>query len=318
MRYRELGRTGLSVSEIGYGGWGIGGTGWIGAADDESKRALHRAIDLGLTFIDTAARYGDGHSERVIGDVLRERSERVYVASKVPPKDMSPDATADQAFPGDHIREYTERSLRNLGVETLDVQQFHRWYPSWLGDGEWQETVAKLKDEGKIRHFGLSLNDHVPATGVDAVRSGVVDTVQVIYNVFDQSPEDGLLPACAEHGVGVIVRVPLDEGALTGAITPESTFPDGDWRHRYFAGDRKREVQQHVQAILDDLGEPVERLAEIALRFVLSDPAVSTVIPGMRTVRNVERNMAVGDGQGLPVDVVEKLRKHRWVRNFYP
>ncbi len=318
MHYRELGKTGLSVSEVGFGGWGIGGTGWIGAQDDESKRALHRAIDQGLTFIDTAARYGDGHSERVIGEVLRERSERVYVASKVPPKDMRPDATADEAFPADHIRDFTERSLRNLGVETLDVQQFHRWYPGWLGEGGWLDEIARLKDAGKIRHFGFSLNDHVPGTGLAAVRAGVVDTVQVIYNIFDQSPEDELLPACAEDGVGVIVRVPLDEGGLTGTITPESTFPEGDWRHRYFAGDRKREVHDRAQAIVDDLGEPPERLPEIALRYVLSNPAVSTVIPGMRNVRNVDRNMAIADGRGLPESTVAALKKHRWVRNFYP
>jgi aryl-alcohol dehydrogenase-like predicted oxidoreductase len=322
MHYRELGKTGLSISEVGFGGWGIGGTGWIGARDDESKRALHRAIDLGLNFIDTAWGYGAGHSERLIGEVLRERSERVYVATKVPPKNRiwpaRHDTDASEAFPGDHIREYTDKSLRNLGVDTLDLQQFHVWSPSWLEQGDWLETVGKLKDEGKIRYFGLSLNDHEPSTGLTAVRSGVVDTVQVIYNVFDQSPEDELLPACAQHGVGVIVRVPLDEGGLTGTITPETTFPDGDWRHRYFAGDRKREVRDRAQAIVDDLGEPLERLPEIALRYVLSHPAVSTVIPGMRSVRNVERNTAIADGQGLPDATVGALRKHRWVRNFYP
>jgi aryl-alcohol dehydrogenase-like predicted oxidoreductase len=321
MHYRELGKTGWSVSEVGFGGWGIGGTGWIGARDDESKQALHRAIDLGLNFIDTAWGYGDGHSERLIGEILRERSERVYVATKVPPKNRiwpaRHDSHVDDTFPGDHIREYTERSLRNLGVDTLDVQQFHVWSPSWLEQGDWLDTVAKLKDEGKIRYFGLSLNDHEPETGLTAVRGGVVDTVQVIYNVFDQSPEDELLPACAEHGVGVIVRVPLDEGGLTGTITPETTFPDGDWRHRYFAGDRKREVRDRAEAIARDLGEPIERLPEIALRYVLSHPAVSTVIPGMRSVRNVERNVAIADGQGLPEDVVARLRTHRWVRNFY-
>jgi aryl-alcohol dehydrogenase-like predicted oxidoreductase len=322
MRYRELGKSGLSVSEVGFGGWGIGGTGWIGARDDESKRALHRAIDLGLNFIDTAWGYGAGHSERLIGEALRERSERVYVATKIPPKNRvwpaRHDTDVSAAFPGDHIREYTEKSLTNLGVDALDVQQFHVWSPSWLERGDWLETVGKLKDEGKIRHFGLSLNDHQPETGLTAVRSGVVDTVQVIYNVFDQSPEDELLPACAEHGVGVIVRVPLDEGGLTGTITPDTTFPEGDWRHRYFAGDRKREVQGRAEAIVADLGEPMDRLPEIALRYVLSHPAVSTVIPGMRSVRNVDRNMAVADGVGLPDATVAALKKHRWVRNFYP
>jgi aryl-alcohol dehydrogenase-like predicted oxidoreductase len=322
MHYRELGKTGLSVSEIGFGGWGIGGTGWIGAQDDESKRALNRAIDLGLNFIDTAWGYGAGHSERLIGEVLRERSERVYVATKIPPKNRiwpaRHDTDASEAFPGDYIRKYTEKSLTNLGVEALDVQQFHVWSPNWLEQGDWLETIRKLKDEGKIRYFGLSLNDHQPETGLTAVRAGVVDTVQVIYNIFDQSPEDELLPTCAQYGVGVIVRVPLDEGGLTGTITPSTTFPDGDWRHGYFAGDRKREVQERAQAIVDDLGEPLARLPEIALRYVLSNPAVSSVIPGMRSVRNVERNMAIADGAGLPEATVGALKKHRWVRNFYP
>ncbi len=321
MHYRELGRTGISVSEIGYGAWGIGGTGWIGAQDDESKRALNRAIDLGLTFIDTAWEYGDGHSERVIGEVLRGRDEQVYVATKVPPKNRMWPARhgshADEAFPGGYIREYTEESLRNLGVETLDIQQFHVWSSTWLEQGDWLDEVRRLKQDGKIRFFGVSINDHEPASAVPLVRSGAVDTVQVIYNVFDQSPEDELLPACVEQGVGVIVRVPLDEGGLTGRITPETTFPEGDWRHRYFRGDRKREVAERARAIVDDLGEPIERLPEIALRYVLSHPAVSTVIPGMRSVRNVERNMAIADGRGLPDETVAALRKHRWVRNFY-
>jgi aryl-alcohol dehydrogenase-like predicted oxidoreductase len=321
MHYRELGKTGLSVSEVGFGGWGIGGTSWIGARDDESKRALHRAVDLGLNFIDTAWGYGDGHSERLIGEIVRGRSERVHVATKVPPMNRvwpaRHDSHVDDAFPGAYIREYTEKSLRNLGVDTLDVQQLHVWSPSWLSQGDWLDEIGRLKDEGKIRFFGLSLNDHEPETGLAAVRSGVVDTVQVIYNIFDQSPEDELLSACAENGVGVIVRVPFDEGGLTGAIGPETTFPDGDWRHRYFAGDRKREVYERAQAILADLDEPLERLPEIALRYVLSDPAVSTVIPGMRRVRNVERNVAVADGRGLPAESVAALKAHRWVRNFY-
>jgi aryl-alcohol dehydrogenase-like predicted oxidoreductase len=320
MRYRELGKTGLSVSEVGFGGWGIGGAGWIGARDDESKRALHRAIDAGLTFIDTAWGYGDGHSERLIGEIVRGRSERVYVATKVPPRNRvwpaRHDSHVDDTFPGAYLREYTEKSLRNLGLEALDVQQLHVWSPSWLEQGDWLDEVRRLKDEGKIRFFGLSLNDHEPATGLTAVRSGVVDTVQVIYNVFDQSPEDELLSACAEHGVGVIVRVPLDEGGLTGRITPETTFPDGDWRHRYFTGDRKREVYERARAITADLDEPLERLPEIALRYVLSNPAVSTVIPGMRSVRNVERNVAVADGRGLPEESVATLKAHRWVRNY--
>jgi aryl-alcohol dehydrogenase-like predicted oxidoreductase len=321
MHLRGLGRTGIEVSEVGYGAWGIGGSVWEGAEDDESVRALHRAIDLGLNFVDTAAAYGRGHSERLVGQVLRERPERVYVATKVPPKNQvwpaAGGSRVEDVFPGQHIRRFTERSLHNLRAEALDIQQLHVWRDEWLGEGDWLETVEELKGEGKIRFFGVSINDHEPETALRAVKSGAVDSVQVIYNVFDQSAADELLPACAELGVAVIVRVALDEGGLTGTITPETTFPDGDFRNHYFGGERKHEVQERVEAICADLGISTEQLAETALRFVLSEPAVSTVIPGMRSVRNVERNMAIGDGGGLPAEQVESLRRHRWVRNFY-
>jgi aryl-alcohol dehydrogenase-like predicted oxidoreductase len=321
MNYRKLGNTGIQVSEIGYGAWGIGKSMWIGADDDASLRALDRAIDLGLTFIDTALAYGDGHSEQLVGRTVRNRTETVHVATKIPPKDGRWPAAAgshpDAAFPGDHIRSRTETSLRNLGLETIDVQQFHVWHDDWLGQGDWLETVEALKQEGKIRFFGVSINDHEPETALALVRSGHVDTVQVIYNVFDQSPDDELFPAVREHGVGVLARVPFDEGGLTGAIGPDSTFPEGDFRHHYFAGDRKREVAERVQAIVDDLGIAPDAIAETALRFVLSSDAVSTVIPGMRSIRNVERNCAAGDGRGLPADQVERLRGHRWIRDFY-
>jgi aryl-alcohol dehydrogenase-like predicted oxidoreductase len=199
----------------------------------------------------------------------------------------------------------------------LDVQQFHVWSDTWMGQGDWQETVEQLKSEGKIRAFGVSINDHEPNSALQLVRSGVVDVVQVIYNIFDQSPEDELFPACQEHNVGVIARVPFDEGALTGTITPDTTFPPDDWRNNYFAGDRKREVYERVTAMANELGIPLDQLPEVALRYILSHPAVSTVIPGMRQVRNVERNMAVGDGQGLPDAQVQQLKQYRWVRNFY-
>jgi aryl-alcohol dehydrogenase-like predicted oxidoreductase len=321
MNTRTLGRTGLQVSEIGYGAWGIGGTGWLGAEDDESLRALHRAIDLGVTFIDTALGYGDGHSEELVGQVVRERAEDVVVATKIPPANRrwpAPDGLdPEETFPADHVRACTERSLRNLGLEAIDVQQFHVWSDEWVGRGSWQEAIEELKAEGKIRHFGVSINDHQPANALALVESGVVDTVQVIYNVFDQSPEDELLPACAERDIGVIVRVPFDEGALTGRIGPDTTFEEGDFRARYFRGDRKAEVWERTQAICDDLGISRDELPEVALRYVLSHPAVSTAIPGMRTVRNVERNCAVGDGRGLPDEQREQLKAHRWVRNFY-
>lgn len=321
MHNRRLGKTGLEISEIGYGAWGIGQSMWIGADDEESLRALDRAIDLGLNFIDTALGYGDGHSEELVGQTVKRRSETVHVSTKIPPKNGrwpgQADSHADDTFPGDHIRACTERSLRNLGTDTIDVQQFHVWHDNWLEQGDWLETVEALKQEGKIRFFGVSINDHEPDTALELVRSGHVDTVQVIFNVFDQSPEDELFPAVKEHDVGVLARVPFDEGGLTGRITPDSDFPEGDFRHDYFAGDRKREVYERVQAIAGDAGVEVDGVAEIALRYILSFDAVSTVIPGMRSIRNVERNMAVGDGQGLPPDLVEKLQAHRWVRNWY-
>jgi aryl-alcohol dehydrogenase-like predicted oxidoreductase len=322
VHYRKLGNTGLEVSEIGYGAWGIGKDAWLGAEDDESIEALHRAIDLGLNFIDTALSYGDGHSERLVGRVVREREETVYVATKIPPKNRvwpaPPGLSPDQVFPGDHVRECTEQSLRNLGAEALDVQQFHVWQDEWVGEGNWLETVEDLKREGRIRFFGVSVNDHQPENALRLVQTSVVDTVQVIYNVFDQSPEDELLPFCQSHRVGVIVRVPFDEGALTGAITPETEFEEGDFRNEYFKGERKKEVYDRVRSIVGELGVSEDEMAEVALRYVLSHPAVSTVIPGMRSIRNVERNMAVGDGKGLPEDQVQKLKAHRWVRNFYP
>ncbi|MGO4747771.1 aldo/keto reductase [Streptomyces sp. 2MCAF27] len=312
----------MTVSEIGYGAWGIGESNWVGATEDESVRALQRAIDLGVNFIDTARGYGE--SERIVGRVVRERAaagDEVLVATKVPPKNRVWPAPAGldpaETFPGAHIRESVETSLRVSGLDHFDVLQFHVWSDEWVGRGDWLETIAELKREGKIRLFGVSINDHEPDNALALVTSGAVDTVQVIYNIFDQSPAEALLPACAEHGVGVIVRVALDEGGLTGRITAGATFPEGDFRNRYFRGDRPAQVEQRVSAIVADLGITPDEMAETALRFVLSSPAVSTVIPGMRTVRNVERNTALSDGRPLTADRLATLANHRWQRNFY-
>jgi aryl-alcohol dehydrogenase-like predicted oxidoreductase len=321
MNQRPLGRTGLQVSEIGYGAWGIGQSMWLGAEDDESVRALNRAADLGVTMFDTALAYGDGHSEELVGRLVRERDEPLVVATKIPPKNKRWPAPAgidpDDAFPADYVVESTERSLRNLGLDTVDVQQFHVWSDDWVGRGSWLDGIEQLKSEGKIRAFGVSINDHQPGNALKLIESGAVDTVQVIYNVFDQSPEDELLAACAEHGVGVLARVPFDEGSLTGTIGADTEFPEGDFRNHYFRDDRKQQVADRVQGILDDLGIEREQLPEVALRYILSHPAVSTVIPGMRSVRNVERNAAVGDGKGLPDEQVAALKRHRWERDFY-
>ncbi|MEU5103038.1 MULTISPECIES: aldo/keto reductase [unclassified Streptomyces] len=322
MHYRELGRSELTVSEIGYGAWGIGESNWVGATEDESVRALHRAVDLGVNFIDTARGYGE--SERIVGRVVRERAgsgDEVLVATKVPPKNRvwpAPDGLDPaETFPGAHIRESLETSLRVSGLDHFDVLQFHVWSDEWVGRGDWLETIAELKQEGKIRLFGVSINDHEPDNALALVASGAVDTVQVIYNIFDQAPADTLLPACEEHGVGVIVRVALDEGGLTGRITAGATFPEGDFRNRYFRDDRPAQVEQRVSAIVADLGIAPDEIAETALRFVLSSPAVSTVIPGMRTVRNVERNTALSDGHPLTAAQLATLANHRWPRNFY-
>jgi aryl-alcohol dehydrogenase-like predicted oxidoreductase len=321
MNYRKLGKTGITVSEVGYGAWGIGKTGWIGASDEESAKALHRAVDLGLNFIDTALAYGKGHSERLVGRLTKERSETIYVATKIPPKNgqwpAQSGVSSAEAFPAEHVIDCTEESLKNLGIETIDVQQFHVWSDEWVDQGDWLQAVQKLKKEGKIKHFGVSINDFQPENAIKLIETGVVDTVQVIYNIFEQSPEDRLFPACERYQVGVIVRVALDEGGLTGKITPDTTFEAGDFRSRYFRGDRKKQVYERVQKIASDLNITLDQLAETALRYVLSHPAVSTVIPGMRSVRNVERNCQVGDGHGLPKDQIEKLKAHRWLRNFY-
>jgi aryl-alcohol dehydrogenase-like predicted oxidoreductase len=320
VEYRELGRTGLRVSEIGYGAWGIGASGWIGAQEDESVRALNRAIDLGVNFVDTARGYGE--SERIVGRVLRERAgDEVYVATKVPPKNgmwPAPDGLdpAD-TFPGDHIRASLERSLRASGLEAFDVVQFHVWSDDWVGRGDWLEAIEALKKEGKLRFFGVSINDYEPENALRLIESGAVDTVQVIYNAFSQQAEEQLLPACQEHNVGVIVRVALDEGGLTGRITAGTTFPSGDFRNSYFRGDRPAQVEAHVRGLVDELGIETDQLPDIALRYVLDHPAACTVIAGMRTVRNVERNAATSDGRRLTDEQRATIKRHRWERNFY-
>ena len=321
VNYRRLGRTDLKVSEVGYGAWGISGEQWVGAQDSESLRALERAIDLGLNFIDTALAYGRGHSERLVGQVVRGRPETIHVATKVPPKNLvwpaAEGSAVEEVFPGEYVRRCAEKSLKNLGMETVDLLQLHVWQDDWADKGDWLETVEALKAEGKIRFFGISINDHQPTNALRVIETGAVDTVQVIYNLFDQAPEDELLPVCQERDIGVLARVPFDEGGLTGTLTPESEFPEDDFRNGYFRGDRKQQVQERVRAIADEAGVGEDGVAEIALRYILSHPAVSTVIPGMRSMRNVERNMAAGDGKGLPADLVERLHGHRWERNFY-
>jgi aryl-alcohol dehydrogenase-like predicted oxidoreductase len=321
MNTRPLGRTGLLVSEIGYGAWGIGGSLWIGARDDESLRALNRAIDLGVNFIDTALGYGMGHSEELVGRVVRERSETLYVATKVPPKDFVWPAQrgvpVSKCYPQDHIVACCEKSLHNLGMDHVDVLQLHTWQDEYLDQDGWKDALLGLKRSGKARFVGVSVNDHDPASAMRAVASGIFDTVQIIYNIFDQSPEAEFFPACIARGVGVLARVPFDEGGLTGAITPKSEFPKGDFRNQYFEGDRKRQVFERAEALKQLLDGEAKTLAELALRFCLSHEAVSTVIPGMRRAATVEANTAVSDGRRLSPEMRERLRAQAWPRNFY-
>ena len=321
MRYRRLGRTGLEVSELGYGAWGIGQTQWGGADDEESLRSLRRAIERGVNFIDTALAYGNGHSEQLVGRAVRATAERVQVATKVPPLNGEWPARrgvpVSDVYPGSWIAECAERSLGNLGLARIDVLQLHVWSDDWVGQGDWLETIERLKGEGKIGAFGVSINDHEPANALRLLETGVVDTFQVIYNIFDQSPEDELFPAVEAAGLGVIARVPFDEGALTGAVRPDTTFARDDFRREYFAGDRKQEVWRRVEAITRDLDVPVAQLPELALRFCLSHPAVSTVIAGMRSLRNVGANVEAAERGPLSEHELELLRAHRWVRNYY-
>lgn len=320
MRYRPFGKTGLQVSEVGYGAWGIGKALWVGAEDEESLRSLRVARGADVNFFDSALAYGEGHSERLIAQCFADAKD-IVIASKVPPKDrkwsVGPGAPLGNTFPKKYVLDCLDQSLKNLNRDSIDVYQFHTWIDDWAGDPEWQETVREMKSSGKVRFVGISIQNHQPANVLKALDSGLIESVQVIYNIFDQSPEDQLFPHCQKNGIGVIVRVPFDEGSLTGKIGPDTQFPEGDFRNIYFAGERKKEVWGHVQAIVRDLGISIEKLPEIALRFCLSHPAVSTVIPGMRNTRHVAANTAASDAGPLPPQVLARLRRHRWVRNYY-
>ena len=321
MKYRTLGKTGFSVSDVGYGAWGIGGALWQGGTDDESVRALHRAIDLGINFIDTALAYGDGHSEKLVGRVAREAKKRIYIATKVPPLNQEwpakPGVGIEKVFPYEYILRSTETSLQHLKVDTIDLQQLHVWNPEWFHREDWRRAFEELKTSGKVRAVGVSINDHQPDSALELVQSGLIDCVQVIYNVFDQSPEKNLFPLTQKMNVGVLARVPFDEGSLTGSITETSVFQPEDFRSEYFREDRKKQVVEHISALERDLGITRDSLAEIALRFTISPPAVSSTIPGMRTVRNVERNAAVSDKGPLDDATLKILKRHAWDRNFY-
>jgi aryl-alcohol dehydrogenase-like predicted oxidoreductase len=316
MKQRRFGRLGWNASEIGYGMWGMGG--WTGSEDAESMASLQRAVELGCNFFDTAWAYGEGHSERLLGDLVRsQREARLYVATKIPPKNQKwparPEYRLDDVFPPGYIRRLTESSLENLGLQQIDLIQFHVWDDGWAGDERWQRAIDDLKRERLVRAVGLSLNRWEPGNGIQTIRTGLIDAVQVIYNIFDQSPEDKLLPACRELGVAVIARVPFDEGTLTGMLREDSRWPKGDWRNHYFGPANLKASVARAEA-LRPLVPPDSTMAELALRFILSNADVSTVIPGMRKPRHVEANLAASQKGGLDPGLIEQLRGHRWDR----
>ncbi|MCJ7511429.1 MAG: aldo/keto reductase [Anaerolineales bacterium] len=322
MKLRTFGRVGWQVSEMGYGMWGLAGGDWTGSDDAESMRSLERAVELGCTFFDTARAYGDGHSERLLGRLVRAHpGRRLVVATKIPPKNQKwpsrPDYALEQVFPPDHIRSYTETSLHNLGLESIDLIQFHVWEDGWAEDDHWQREIEDLKRRGLVQAVGLSLNRWEPENGIRTLRTGLVDAVQVIYNIFDQAPEDALFPVCRQLDVAVIARVPFDEGTLTGTLTAEARWPQGDWRNIYFAPGNLEASVERAEALRPVI-PPGMTMPEMALRFILSNPDVSTVIPGMRKTPHVETNLAASDAGGLEAGLIEQLRLHRWDRKPAP
>ena len=316
MNYRRFGRTGWVASEIGYGMWGMGG--WSGSDDAESLQSLQRSVELGCNFFDTAWAYGEGHSEQLLGKLLRQNpGETLYTATKIPPKNLEwpsrREFTLEECYPPDHIQDYVHRSLKNVGVEYFDLIQFHTWEDSWLEDDRWVKKLDELRRQGKIRAVGISINRWEPWNGVQAVRSGLIDAVQVIYNIFDQNPEDELFPACQEMDVAVIARVPFDEGSLTGTLNLDSKWPQGDWRNTYFVPENLKASVERAER-LNPLLPPGTTMPEMALRFILNNPVVSTIIPGMRRLRHVEGNLAASDAGPLPATLHTVLRAHRWER----
>src|SRR5881396_3198315 len=327
VKTRRLGTTGYHVSEIGFGGWGLGADQWRGFDEAQGRDALREAVDQGITFFDTALAYGNGHSERLIGRVLRNEihAGRIAVATKVPPLNEEwPGAAATlikEVFPARHIAASTEQSLRNFGVDALVLQQLHVWHDAWLHDPEWgasYDRMVRLKEEGKVLHWGISINEHAPETALRVLEDPVFETAQVIYNVYDRSPERALFELARTKPLGVIGRVPFDEGALTGQIRSDTVFPAGDWRAEYFAGDRRAEAERRGRALARLLDDEVQSLPELALRFCLSSPQVSTVLAGMRRATHVQQNVAAAEKGKLTAGMLSKLEPHAWEKNWYP
>ena len=316
MKYRTFGRTNWEVSEIGYGMWGMAG--WTGSDDDESMGSMQRAVDLGCNFFDTAWGYGAGKSEGLLGQLVRaNQNKKLYTATKMPPKNFKwpskREYSPEDCFPPDHIEDYVSRSLKNAGLDSFDLMQFHTWEDSWLEDDSVMNKMMDLKAQGLFHSIGISINRWEPWNGVEAVKSGLIDAVQVIYNIFDQNPDDELFPACQEHDVAVIARVPFDEGTLTGTLTKDSTWPEDDWRSTYFVPENLNSSVEHADALKPFVPEGMT-MPEMALKFILHNPIVSSIIPGMRKLRHVEMNIATSDMDPLDDDLLGQLRKHRWDR----
>ena len=315
-RERRLGRSGLEVSDIGLGLWGM--SGWTGSDEERSKRVLRSSVDLGCTFFDTAWAYGEGNSDRLLGELMADRPKSpIVAASKVPPLDRHWPALSTssfgEVFPSVYVKEMVDKIRTALRVERVPLLQLHVWDDHWAGDPGFRSLVEELKVSGSIQYFGLSLNRWEPWNGLRAIETGLVDTVQVIYNIFDQSPEDELFPACARADVGVIARVPLDEGSLGGNLSAETRFPSEDWRSRYFGPENLPQTLRHVEAVREVL--PVSMtLPEMALRFVLSDPRVSTTIVGVRTEEHLVDNLDAAKAGPLDARLIEVLRGMRWDR----
>jgi aryl-alcohol dehydrogenase-like predicted oxidoreductase len=322
MHYRQLGRTGIIISEIGFGAWGIGG-GWGNRDDQQAQQALQCALDMGINFFDTALGYGNGHSEKLIGEAISGKRDKVVIATKIPPKTyrwpVLPDQPVTETFPKDWVIECTERSLKNLNVDYIDVQQLHAWTPNYLSQLDWYEGFMQLKQQGKIRAFGISANDWDPYGPVNLVNSGLIDTVQVIYNIFEQRPAEELLPAALGNNVGIIVRVPFEEGLLTGKMGPDYPFEEDDWRATWLTPERLEEAYCRVQALTPYLNDNRPTFADLALKFVLSHPAVTTTIPGMRTPAHVEANAGASTGSLLTREEIETLHVHAFTHGWsYP
>lgn len=316
MKYKKFGKFDWEVSQVGYGMWGMAG--WSESDDVMSNKALDKAVDLGCNFFDTAWGYGEGKSERILGNLLnRHKNKKLYIATKIPPKKdkwpPSKSSTIDEVYPTDHILDFTEKSLTNLKVDTIDLLQFHVWEDSWAKRDEWKETIQKLKKEGKVQAFGISVNRWEPTNCIEALETGLIDSIQVIYNIFDQSPEDVLFPYCEKNNIAIIARVPFDEGSLTGKLTLNSKWEEGDFRNVYFGTENLPQTIGHVEKLKQFIKGEIP-LPELALRFIASNSAVTTMIPGMRQIRNVEANMKISDGKGLSQELIHKLRDHRWDR----